>query len=57
MTGIEHVVGVLNLMRHERVIEDYAIGLDMQRFESILARHGLASAWERFRQQFLTDQP
>jgi hypothetical protein len=31
--------------------------LDAARFQAVLARHGLASAWQRFEQQFLRDQP
>jgi hypothetical protein len=31
--------------------------LDPARFQAILVRHGLAAAWDRFSQQFLTDPP
>ena len=31
--------------------------LDVTRFESILKRHQLAQAWQRFQQQFLSDTP
>ncbi len=31
--------------------------LDSARFQSIIARHGLESAWARFVQQFLSDAP
>jgi len=31
--------------------------LDTARFQSILARHGLADAWHRFEKQFLSDAP
>lgn len=31
--------------------------LDADRFQAILARHGLVDAWQRFARQFLTDQP
>lgn len=31
--------------------------LDVARFQAILARHGLAGAWQRFEKQFLSDAP
>jgi hypothetical protein len=31
--------------------------LDAPRFQSILARHGLADAWQKFERQFLSDAP
>ncbi len=31
--------------------------LDAARFQAIVARHGLAAAWQKFQQQFLDDQP
>lgn len=31
--------------------------LNSSEFQSILARHGLASSWQRFAQQFLSDTP
>ena len=31
--------------------------LDSPRFQDILARHGLAAAWQRFEKQFLSDAP
>ena len=31
--------------------------LDAVRFQSILARHGLVDAWQKFERQFLSDQP
>jgi hypothetical protein len=31
--------------------------LDAPRFQSILARHGLAEAWQKFERQFLSDTP
>jgi hypothetical protein len=31
--------------------------LDPARFQAVLARHGLATAWQRFEQQFLRNQP
>ncbi len=31
--------------------------LDAARFESILDRHGLAEAWQKFQRQFLSDTP
>jgi hypothetical protein len=30
--------------------------LDMARFQSLIARHGLVDAWSRFERQFLGDQ-
>ncbi len=31
--------------------------LDVDRFQEILERHGLADAWDRFARQFLSDEP
>jgi len=31
--------------------------LDAARFQSILARHGLVEAWQKFERQFLQDAP
>jgi hypothetical protein len=31
--------------------------LDAARFQTIVARHGLVGAWQRFEKQFLSDAP
>jgi hypothetical protein len=31
--------------------------MDAARFQTIVARHGLATVWQKFQRQFLDDQP
>jgi hypothetical protein len=64
--NIREVIATINQMQADGVIAKdkarllqfiEAGALDAARFQAIVARHGLVSAWQRFEQQFLSDAP
>ena len=44
--NVKEVIALVNRMPDEGVVE---------RFQAILARHGVLAAWEKFERQFLKD--